>query len=86
MRRDAPRGRRSIYAPLKKPSQAPDAPPYNLQPPQKREQYNCPPQRKPTRYIHAASTTGNQANDSTVEHITRFATCSGERLARTAIR
>lgn len=35
---------------------------------------------------HAARITGNSTNDSTVEHITRFATCSGERLARTAIR
>lgn len=40
----------------------------------------------PLPYIHQANTTGNQANDSTVEHITRFATCSGSRLARTAIR
>ncbi len=46
------------------------------------------PAKRPVQaaYIHQASTTGNQANDSTVEHITRFATCSGSRLARTAIR
>lgn len=45
------------------------------------------PAKRPEQvYIHQASTTGNQANDSTVEHITRFATCSGSRLARTAIR
>jgi len=46
----------------------------------------CPAKRPAQAYIHQASTTGNQANDSTVEHITRFATCSGSRLARTAIR
>jgi hypothetical protein len=46
----------------------------------------CPAKRPEQAYIHQASTTGNQTNESTVEHITRFATCSGSRLARTAIR